>query len=166
MEKSFLFLYLSTLENFLGNSRNYPKNSKVWKCSGCDNDKSKRNICHGVIISRNYPKNSSRLKFSDCENDKNPRNICQRINHLSVSIFPLLKIFQAILEILGKLQKCGNFPGVAMTKVKERFAMEKSFLFLYLFTVENFLGNSRNYSKNSKIWRFSWCSNDKIKRQI
>ncbi|MGD1716993.1 hypothetical protein, partial [Dapis sp. BLCC M172] len=52
------------------------------------------------------------------------------------------------------------------TKVKERFAMEKSFLFLYLSTVENFLGNSRNYSKNSKIWRFSWCSNDKSKREI
>ncbi len=66
----------------------------------------------------------------------------------------------------GKIQKCGNVPGVRMTKIPERFAMEKSCLFLYLSTPENLLGNSINSWKNSKVWKFSWCDNDKSTREI
>ncbi|MDJ0556829.1 MAG: hypothetical protein QNJ68_20765, partial [Microcoleaceae cyanobacterium MO_207.B10] len=61
--------------------------------------------------------------------------------------------------MLGKIQKCGNVAGVRMTKVQERFAMEKFFLFLYLSTAENFLGNSINARKNSKVWKCCWCEN-------
>ncbi|NEQ35680.1 MAG: hypothetical protein F6K40_04975 [Okeania sp. SIO3I5] len=45
-------------------------------------------------------------------------------NHLSFCTFPLLKIFKATLEILGKIQKSGDFPTVGMTKISEIFAME------------------------------------------